>query len=95
MHALRLVGLAILTAIAPIAVLIGSSPAHADTDIGQPCSPEGAKLWGTPARYIASARRTGNCNGYQFLLGHCVWRSATGLAGHRGPPADPHGPPAC
>lgn len=49
----------------------------------------------TPARYIASARRTGNCNGYQFLLGHCVWRSATGLAGHRGPPADPHGPPAC
>lgn len=51
--------------------------------------------WETPARYIASARRTGNCNGYQFLLGHCVWRSATGLAGHRGPPADPHGPPAC
>lgn len=48
MHALRLVGLAILTAIAPIAVLIGSSPAHADTDIGQPCSPEGAKLWGNP-----------------------------------------------
>ncbi len=78
MHALRLVGLAMLTAIAPIAVPHRSSPAHADTDIGQPCSPEGCETLGT-ARYIASARRTGNCNGYQFLLGHCVWRSATGL----------------
>ncbi len=48
MGALRFVGLAILTAVAPIAVLIGSSPAHADTDIGQPCSPEGAKVWGNP-----------------------------------------------
>jgi hypothetical protein len=48
MGALRFVGLAILTAVAPIAVLIGSNPAHADTDLGQPCSPEGAKVWGNP-----------------------------------------------
>ncbi|WP_230865401.1 hypothetical protein [Mycobacterium canetti] len=48
MGALRLVGLAISTAIVSIVVLIGSGPAHADTDIGQPCSPEGAKRWGNP-----------------------------------------------
>lgn len=95
MHALRLVGLAILTAIAPIAVLIGSSPAHADTDIGQPCSPEGAKLWGNPGPIYCERTADGQLQWVSILLGHCVWRSATGLAGHRGPPADPHGPPAC
>ena len=47
MGALRFIGLATVTAVAPIAVLIGSGPAHAD-DIGQPCSPEGAKVWGNP-----------------------------------------------
>lgn len=46
MNAVRFVGLAMLTAIAPIAILLGSSPAHADTDFYKPCSPEGAKLWG-------------------------------------------------
>jgi hypothetical protein len=46
MGAPRFVGLAILTAVAPIAVLIGSSPAHADTDFFQPCPVEGAKVWG-------------------------------------------------
>ncbi|OSC42684.1 hypothetical protein [Mycobacterium decipiens] len=48
MTALRFAGLVISTVIAAIAVLIGSGPAHADTDYGQPCSPEGAKLWGNP-----------------------------------------------
>jgi hypothetical protein len=49
MGALKFAGLAILTAaVAPIAVLIGSGPARADSDLGQPCSPEGAKVWGTP-----------------------------------------------
>ena len=46
MNAVRFVGLAVLTAIAPIAIFLGSSPAHADTDFYKPCSPEGAKLWG-------------------------------------------------
>ena len=46
MRALRFVGLAMVTAVAPIAVLLGSSSAHADT--GAPCSPEGAKVWGNP-----------------------------------------------
>lgn len=48
MGALRFIGLATVTAVAPIAVLLGSGPAHADSDIGQPCSPEGAKVWGNP-----------------------------------------------
>ena len=38
--------LAILTAVAPIVVLIGSSPAHADPQELAPCSPEGAKVGG-------------------------------------------------
>jgi hypothetical protein len=48
MGARRFIGLAMLTAIAPIAVLLGSGPAHADTDLGKPCAPEGAKVWGNP-----------------------------------------------
>ena len=43
MGVLRFVGVAILTAVAPIVVLIGSSPAHADPQEFAPCSPEGAK----------------------------------------------------
>jgi hypothetical protein len=40
--------LAILTAVGPIAVLIGSSPAHADDNFpGDPCSVDGAKVWGS------------------------------------------------
>ena len=46
-RAMRFVGLAMLTAVAPIAVLIGSSPAHADNDYFSPCSVEGAKVWGS------------------------------------------------
>jgi hypothetical protein len=41
MGALRFVGLAILTAVAPIAVLIGSSPAHADP----PTEGHGGLIW--------------------------------------------------
>jgi hypothetical protein len=59
MGALRFVGLAILTAVAPIAVLLGSSPAHADTDIGQPCSPEGAKVWGNPGPIYCERKADG------------------------------------
>jgi hypothetical protein len=59
MGALRFVGLAILTAVASIAVLIGSSPAHADTDIGQPCSPEGAKVWGNPGPIMCVRKAEG------------------------------------
>jgi hypothetical protein len=43
MGALRFVGLAIVTAVAPITpimVLIGSSPAHAQPTAGQPCMPD-------------------------------------------------------
>ena len=46
MGVLRLSALAILTLFAPIVVLIGSPPAHADTDFFKPCSVEGVKLWG-------------------------------------------------
>ncbi|MBW0015642.1 hypothetical protein [Mycobacterium sp.] len=48
MRARRFIGLATVTAIAPIAVLFGSGPARADSDVGTPCSPEGAKVWGKP-----------------------------------------------
>jgi hypothetical protein len=48
MGARRFVGLATLTAIAPIAIALGAGPAHADSDLGKPCSPEGAKVWGVP-----------------------------------------------
>ncbi|MGZ4583397.1 MAG: hypothetical protein ACXVYI_03390 [Mycobacterium sp.] len=48
MRALRYVGAAVVTAVAPIAIIFGSGPAHADSDIGTPCSPEGAKVWGKP-----------------------------------------------
>jgi hypothetical protein len=44
MGTLRFVRLAVVTAVAPIAIVIGSGPAHADS--GTPCSPEGVKLWG-------------------------------------------------
>jgi hypothetical protein len=44
MRLLRYVGLAMVAAVAPIAVLL-SSPAHAD-DFAAPCGQEGAKLWG-------------------------------------------------
>ena len=48
MGARKFVSAATLAAVAPIAVLLGSGPAHADTDLGKPCSPEGAKVWGNP-----------------------------------------------
>ncbi len=48
MGALRFAGLAMVTAAAPIAILFGSGPAHADSDLGKPCGPEGAKVWGNP-----------------------------------------------
>jgi hypothetical protein len=48
MGALKFVGLAIVAAVAPIVVLIGSSPAHADDNFpGDPCSVDGAKVWGS------------------------------------------------
>ncbi len=40
--------MATVAAVAPIVVLLGSGPAHADTDLGKPCGPEGAKVWGNP-----------------------------------------------
>jgi len=43
MNALRLLGMAVVTAVAPFVVLIQSGPAHADFE---PCSTEGTKLWG-------------------------------------------------
>lgn len=60
MGALRSVGLAILTAVAPIAVVIGSSPVHADPpndvhggvistfaeyNIGDSCTCAGLSIW--------------------------------------------------
>lgn len=48
MRAPRFFGLATVAAVAPIVVLLGSGPAHADTDLGKPCGPEGAKVWGNP-----------------------------------------------
>ena len=48
MRALRVIGLAILTALAPIPIILGNSPVAAATDLGRPCSQEGAKVWGVP-----------------------------------------------
>lgn len=48
MRARKLVAAVIMTAAAPLAVALGSGPAHADTDLGKQCSPEGAKVWGKP-----------------------------------------------
>ncbi|MFV8317944.1 hypothetical protein [Mycobacterium sp. 23] len=48
MRARKFVAAALMTAAAPLAVALGSGPAHADTDLGKQCSPEGAKVWGTP-----------------------------------------------
>jgi hypothetical protein len=59
MRALRFVGLATLTAVAPIAVLLGIGPAHADTDLGKPCSPEGAKVWGVPGPIYCARQADG------------------------------------
>jgi hypothetical protein len=54
---LDVAALAILTAVAPIAVLIGSSPAHAGPQEFAPCSPEAASV----ARYLYRvARQTPN-----------------------------------
>ncbi|OBJ53996.1 hypothetical protein [Mycobacterium asiaticum] len=39
---------AAIAAVVPISILIGSAPAHADSDLGKQCSPEGAKVWGKP-----------------------------------------------
>jgi hypothetical protein len=58
MRAPRFIGLAALTAIAPIAVLLGS-PAHADTDLGKPCAPEGAKVWGNPGPIYCARQADG------------------------------------
>lgn len=44
----KLVALAVSAAAVPVALLIGSAPAHADSDLGKACSPEGAKVWGKP-----------------------------------------------
>jgi hypothetical protein len=59
MRALRYVGLAAFTAIASIPILIGSPPAHADTDLGKPCSPEGAKVWGNPGPIFCARQADG------------------------------------
>ncbi|CPR11698.1 hypothetical protein BN971_02986 [Mycobacterium bohemicum DSM 44277] len=48
MGARRFVAAAMLTLAAPVAVVLGAGPAHADGDLGAPCSQEGAKLWGDP-----------------------------------------------
>jgi hypothetical protein len=44
----RFVGLAISAAIVPLALIFAVAPAHADSDLGKSCSPEGAKVWGNP-----------------------------------------------
>jgi hypothetical protein len=59
MGARRFVGLAIFTAVAPIALLLGSGPAHADTDLGKSCSPEGAKVWGNPGPIYCTRQADG------------------------------------
>lgn len=48
MRARKFVAAAMMTALAPMAVAFGTVPAHADTDLGKQCSPEGAKVWGKP-----------------------------------------------
>lgn len=44
----KFVAAAMMTALAPIAVAFGGAAAHADSDLGKQCSPEGAKVWGKP-----------------------------------------------
>lgn len=61
MSALKIAGLAMLTAVAPIAVLL-SSPAHADSDLGKPCSPVGAKVWGNPGPIYCEPQPEGDAH---------------------------------
>jgi hypothetical protein len=92
MGALRFVGLAILTAVAPIAVVIGSSPAHADPQEFGNCSPEGAKTW-TPQAGGLVCEKFGDdpVRGGPLLqwmqdpdvIAHCVDET---VCGHRKPP---------
>lgn len=62
MTALRFVGLAMVTAIAPFTILFGSGPAYADNnnEFGQPCSPEGTKLWGRGGPIFCARQADGN-----------------------------------
>ena len=48
MRARRFVAAAVMAAVAPIGIAVGSGPAHADSDLGKQCSPEGAKVWSKP-----------------------------------------------
>jgi hypothetical protein len=54
--ALRFAGLAMVTALAPIAVLF-ASPAQADT--ATPCAQEGAKVWGDTGPIYCQRTATG------------------------------------
>ena len=73
MGALRFVGFAAVTAIAPIAVLFGSVPAHADSDIGAPCAQEGAKLWGDPGPIYCQRKPDGQLQWVSMpVSGMCV-----------------------
>ena len=56
---------AILTALAPIAVLIGSSPAHADPDVWDTCSVQGAKI-GTTHGALECMRLSGQLRWMQI-----------------------------
>ncbi|MCV7075075.1 MULTISPECIES: hypothetical protein [Mycobacterium] len=60
MRAMKLAGLAVVTAFAPIAILLGSGTAHADSDLGKPCSPEGAKVWGNPGPIYCQRNENGD-----------------------------------
>ncbi|MHA7649719.1 hypothetical protein ACX9NE_08160 [Mycobacterium sp. ML4] len=59
MGALRFVGVALATAVVFITVLFGSGPAHADSDLGKECSPEGAKVWGNPGPIYCERQANG------------------------------------
>ncbi|BDE12154.1 MULTISPECIES: hypothetical protein [Mycobacterium] len=55
----KFIGLSLAAAIAPIVVALGSGSAHADTDLGKQCSPEGAKVWGNPGPIFCARQPDG------------------------------------
>ena len=57
--------LAISAALAPIVVLVGSSPAHADPDVWDPCSVQGAKI-GTTHGALECMRLSGHLRWMQI-----------------------------
>jgi hypothetical protein len=101
MGALKFVGLAIVTAVAPIAVLIGSSPAHAgpptgghgglistfrEYGVGEKCTCLNLDIW-------AGAHNALECGGSQDAPDGWRWESSEPEQGPPNPGVRPDGTP--